>query len=376
MKFNITVYELEHYLSKAATGLGSGQASVLSQGFCFSVHEKRLNIWCTDGEDSFAEIETNVFIEEDAEGFILNAPKLTALVANLPTHDDVSFELLKSGKVNILGGRYEGEWSQMKKKHFPLRPDDMPSDTPSLSLNIKDFCRSLEVVKYAAEGLMGAKRRVVFRRGLCWGASGLRFQSVTSGLAEDVDIVIPFASIDVAQFLLKSRQSDEDEFKFVENLEYMYFYVGQDVFVCKQDAGVTKDEEIEFTSALNPANQFWFEIEVEEFHRAVARASLTCEEKSANIRFECSEDVMYVVGVDGSGNQGVDKFFVVSQGESKAMERVRVVGWDWVSAALQTIRAKAVRVTFDKEHMMINDETNRSIFSLVSKNVERLAAGK
>lgn len=376
MKFNIPVYKLEHYLSKAATALGSGLATATMQGFCFSVREKRLLIWCTDGK-SFAEVETDVYftmVDEDVEGFILEASKLSSLVAYLSSQDNISFERTDT-KVKIESGGYEGEWIGMKKKNFPFRPDEMPPGTQA-SLNIKDFCKSAESVKYAAEGLMGAERRIVFRRGSCWGASKVRYQSVISGLPEDVDIVIPFAALGVVKFLEKSKQSDKDEFDYTEGNGYMYFSVGQDVYICTKAVDSEQDETFEFDARLSD-KALWVELEVNDFYNAVFRASLTCEAKSAEIRFEFAEEALYVIGRDKFENQGIDKLVVSPQGDLTQLGGVNIAGWAWVLAALQAVKAKAVRIIFDGGFMVIATDNSRGILALVSShNVKRLTASK
>lgn len=376
MKFNIPVYKLEHYLSKAASALGSGQATASMQGFWFSVRNKRLIIWCTNGT-SFAEVEADVefTMTEKIEGFVIEASRLTSLVSNLNSTDIVSFE--EEGiKVKIECGSYKGEWVVLEKKSFPLRPDDMPSSTQPVLINIKDFCKSIEVVKYAAEGLMGAERRIVFSKGSCWGASGVRYQAVISGLPEDVDIVIPFAAFGVVKFLEKSSQSDEDKFSYTESNEHMYFSVGRDVFICQKAIDSQREEDIRFGESLSK-KALWFEVEVDNFHKAVVRASLTCEAKSAEIRFEFGEGVLYMIGRDKFENQGIDKLIVSPQGDLSQLEKVRIAGWAWVLAALHAARAKAVRIIFDGDFMVIATDTSRGILALVSSHgTKRLTANK
>lgn len=374
MKFNIQVYQLEHYLSKAATVLGSGQSTASMQGFCFSSHDGHVTVWCTDG-DSFAEVETTVPIEADVEGFVLSARKLSSLVAYLNPKDDISFELLDSSSVKIVSGSYSGEWTTLEKKNFPDLPQrDIGMPT---KLNTRNFCKSVEAVKYAAEGLMGAERRIVFRRGFCWGASSVRLQLVESGLDERVDIVIPFAALGVVKFLEKSIQTDEDEFDYAESDTYVSFYTGRDIFSCLKAIDSEQDEEKDFTERLKPSKHLWFEIEVEELHNAVVRASLTCEMKSAEIRFEFDEKVLYVIGADKFENQGIDKLIVSPQGDLKQLGGVKVAGWAWILAALHAVKAKAVRITFDDNYMIISYEGGKGILSLVSShNVKRLTAAK
>lgn len=374
MKFSIPVYKLEYYLSKAATALGSGQVTASMQGFCFSVYDKWLNIWCTDGR-SFAEVKTDIQMEEGFEGFILEASKLSSLVSYLNSQDDISFEQTDV-KVKIISGSYEGDWQTLDKSNFPLRPDNMPSSVLPVLINIKDFCKSIESVKYAAEGLMGAERRVVFRRGLCWGASGVRYQAVFSGLNDAIDIVIPFASLNVVKFLEKSRQLDEDEFAYTESDEHMYFRINQDVYICTKAVSSEQDEEFEFNKHLSDKS-LWFEVEVSDFHNAVVRASLTCEAKSAEIRFEFDKKTLYVIGRDKFENQGIDKLIVSPQGDLSQLSDVRIAGWAWILAALHAVKAKAVRIIFDGYFMLIATDNSRGILALVSShNVKRLTTNK
>jgi hypothetical protein len=376
MKFSIPVYKLEYYLGKAATALGSGQSTASMQGVCFSVREKQLLIWCTDGR-SFAKVETDAHfvMAENIEGFFLEANKLLSLVACLDSQNIITFEQMDM-KVKIISGSYEGEWQMLDKANFPLRLDDMPSSTQPVLINIKDFCKSIESVKYAAEGLMGAERRVVFRRGSCWGASGVRYQAVISGLDDDVDIVVPFASLNVVKFLTMSKQTDEDKFAYGESETHMHFRVDTDVFSCGKAVFSEQDEGFEFDKRLSDKH-LWFEVEVSDFHNAVVRASLTCEAKSAEIRFEFDKKTLYVIGRDKFDNQGIDKLIVSPQGDLSQLSDVRIAGWAWILAALHAVKAKAVRIIFDGYFMIVATDNSRGILALVSShNVKRLTAAK
>lgn len=374
MKFSIPVYKLEYYLGKAATALGSGQLTASMQGVCFTSGDY-LNIWCTDGK-SFAEVETDISIEEGGESFILNSVWLLSLVAYLDSKNDVSFELLDSGRVKIVGGSYEGEWTVLKEENFPNRLERVSEIDQPMLLNIKDFCKSIESVKYAAEGLMGAERRIVFRRGLCWGASGVRYQSVISGLDDSVNIVIPFASLGVVKFLTMSKQTDEDKFAYGETETHMHFYVKRDVFSCGKAVFSEQDEESVFNKRLSDKH-LWFELEVNDFHRAVSLASLTCEQKSAEIYFEFDKETLYVIGRDKYENQGIDKLIVSPQGDLSQLGGVKIAGWAWVLASLHAVKAKAVRITFDDNFLIITTDSSRGILALVSSyNVKRLTTNK
>ncbi len=318
MEFKVNSKELEKLLSKIIPAVPTRTPMPILENFLLEIKDGQLTIYATDLEISLK--SSLKIVSEENLKLLLPAKLLYDIVKSL-NDTTIRFEILSSGKVNLLTDQGKYNLSYLDHEEFPEIPN-FPNEAVDkeelneITINGSDLRFAFEKTSFAMskEEMRPAMMGTLFE----FTEDGLRF--VTTDGHRLVNLLNKKVKAGIsAQFVLPERAVsvmlkilDEKDVKIYLSKSHMSFKLNEYELISR----LIKQKYPDYSSVIPLENEFELEIDTKEIHNIIKRMMLFSTSNTRRVKFSIKENNLEVSAEDlDLGASGTENIMCKYKGE-------------------------------------------------------------